>query len=60
MGKNPEEKTLLDEFAMAALTGLCSAIEPDITPKMLAEAAYNIAEAMRAESLKRHKAVNDR
>jgi hypothetical protein len=62
-------KTLLDEFAMAALTGMLAATDGDDIAAlklfgeplaMLAVAAYNIAEAMNAESIKRHEAIKEK
>jgi hypothetical protein len=40
------ERTLRDEFAMAALTGLCA--DPDLSPlsERVAEHAYRLADAM--------------
>lgn len=47
-----EEKSLRDEFAMAALTGLCANPEfahDDSTSAMTAELAFKLAHAMLAE-----------
>ncbi len=46
-------KTLLDEFAMAALTGLLSDPGLDIPAQDMAATCYNQAEAMMAERAKR-------
>lgn len=47
------QKTLLDEFAMAALTGLLAAEEPINELSIYARDAYEIAYAMMAERAKR-------
>jgi hypothetical protein len=49
------KKTLLDEFAMAALTGWVSTLEPDATVncETVAASLYDLAGAMIAERAKR-------
>lgn len=49
------KKTLLDEFAMAALTGWVSTLEPDATVncETVAASLYDLAEAMMIERAKR-------
>ena len=50
---DPKEKTLLDEFAMAALIGLFNYKKPEErTHEALAQDAYEMAHAMMAERSK--------